>query len=399
MLKFKLTPLHKVRLRDVSYLLNVFLIFSLLIDPTNVFLGIKNIVFCIFVLISIPYEKFRYIEIFLVFISIYFFSFSYALISGSDLDLVIAQGYLKAFLFLMYLFWVNDNHLRMFHFFYRISLLIALIEVLLYSLITMYPFLEVVFWNFFSQRNQVIAITRRQFVGIKFLSVYFRTSAVCVISLSVSLFCWFSTKKVKYFIYTCLLWAGLFCSGTRANILAAVLLLIISFLLYVFYIKKCKFLFTVLILCFSFFCIFFIFKLLGDSDEISINTKTGHYISLMNLFASNPIRFLLIGLGPASFFYSEGSGQMEAVIELTYLDLIRNYGLVFTIVIMLIISLPFFYVVRNKYYDKFMKILLSFGYLSYLFIAGTNPLLVSSTGFMVVCMMFYVAHNNILLEV
>ena len=36
---------------------------------------------------------------------------------------------------------------------------------------------------------------------------------------------------------------------------------------------------------------------------------------------------------------------------------------------------------------------LSFGYIAFLFICGTNPFLVSSTGFIVLILMFYIADN------
>ena len=57
------------------------------------------------------------------------------------------------------------------------------------------------------------------------------------------------------------------------------------------------------------------------------------------------------------------------------------------------------YVLVNKNYDKLLKSSLVIAYLLYLMIAGTNPLLVSSTGFMVICTMFYIGYNNILLEI
>lgn len=192
---------------------------------------------------------------------------------------------------------------------------------------------------------------------------------------------------------------GLIFSGTRANMLAACIMLGSSFMFYTLYQKKNKLIFVCLFVLITFFSTFLILKLLQDSSEISLNVKSGHFYSIMLLFSERPFRFLFIGTGPASYFYSVGSHQMEAVVELTYLELVRYYGFIFTVVIFFCLLLPFYYIVTNKNYDKFLKASLIIGCFLYLMIAGTNPLLVSSTGFIVICTMFYIGHNNILLEI
>ncbi len=401
MLKFK--SLQKVTLRDISYLLNIILMFSLLIDPTNVLFGIKNISFVLFCIVSIKYADFKCILIFIIFVMIYFVSLFAGIITNSEFDFLIAKGYLKAFLFLSYLFWVNDNYLRIFRFFYLFSLLIAIGEIIIYFLVLFFPFLTPLLISIFSDGTidgvSTFAVSNRTFLGFEFLSIYFRTSSVCIISLSVSLFLFFRKKRLKYLLFSIILFLGLFFSGTRANIMSAILSFASIFMVHILYDKKNKLLFVCILILISFFSVFLLLNLLQDSSEVSLNIKAGHFRSLNQLFSENAIRFFFIGTGPASYFYSEGNRSMQAVVELTYLDLIRCYGFVFTLTIIICILLPIYYVLVNKNYDKLLKSSLVIAYLLYLMIAGTNPLLVSSTGFMVICTMFYIGYNNILLEI
>lgn len=403
MLRCKFTYPHKVRLRDISYLLNMFLIFSLLIDPTNVLFGIKNAVFVLFLVVSIMYANFKHILIVLTFIMIYFVSLTFGILTHNEFDFLIARGYLKAFLFFSYLFWTTDSYLQIFRFFYLFSILVALAEIVVYVLLLLFPFLEPVLREIlFALSADVVStfdISHRVFLGVKVISVYFRTSPICIISLSISLFLLFKKKSLKFLLFSIILFMGLIFSGTRANMLAAFIMVAASCMFYSLYEKKNKFLFVFLFVVIAFSSIFVILMLLQDSSEVSLTVKSGHFHSLMSLFAEHPMRFFFIGTGPASYFYSVGSYKMEAVVELTYLELIRYYGFIFTLVILSCVLLPIYYIVVNKNYDKFLKISLIVGYFLYLMIAGTNPLLVSSTGFIVVCTMFYLGHNNILLKI
>ena len=89
--------------------------------------------------------------------------------------------------------------------------------------------------------------------------------------------------------------------------------------------------------------------------------------------------------------YSEGFNKVVFKTEWTYLELVRNYGL-FSLIIIGVFAKPLITMWKHRR-EAFCKCMF-FAYLSYLLIAGTNPLLLSSTG-MIVLLMAYSYEESI----
>ncbi len=117
------------------------------------------------------------------------------------------------------------------------------------------------------------------------------------------------------------------------------------------------------------------------------------------LFLTNPIRTFFIGFGPGSMFYTKGWRRYTSQTELSYMELIRNFGFVGALGILCVFAYPFFLLFKNKSYNLMLKISLAWGYLAYLFIAGTNPFLNCATGYLTVSIFYYIANNDISKEV
>ena len=91
---------------------------------------------------------------------------------------------------------------------------------------------------------------------------------------------------------------------------------------------------------------------------------------------------MLLGQGPATEFYSIGFRKMTLKTEWTYLELLRNYGML-CLPILYVILRPLFELIKLSFkYDSALTI--AAAYIIYLVIAGTNPLLLSSTGMLVI---------------
>jgi len=389
---------YKTNLKNISFFANVILLFSILIDPTDILFGVKRIAFLFFAVVSLPYAKFKNIFIFVIFYAIYFIAFSVGILDEQQIDYSFAFGVFTSFLFLSYLFWMNNEHLQVFSVFYKLTLIVSIIVISLYVLMSISPILEFAIYSFVAERNHFIIISRRIFLGMNFFMVFYRTAPTVVISLSVALYFLFSKRRTKYFIHSCIFLLCLLFSGTRASMLSAMLILVFFVLFYLLYHKKALLSFVV-IFCFAgLFGMLLLVHLLGDIGEESLQVRAGHLESVWMLFSNDPLRFLFIGTGPGSFFYTAGWGEEVVHMEFTYLELIRNYGLIFTLVILTLLCIPFLKIANNRHYDKLLQITLSVGYLAYLFIAGTNPLLISSTGLVVVAVMFYIGQTNILNE-
>ncbi len=108
----------------------------------------------------------------------------------------------------------------------------------------------------------------------------------------------------------------------------------------------------------------------------------------MSMFDENPLKFLLIGNGPVSYMYTSARNEWVTLTELTYLELIKNFGLIQSVLVVGILLLPVFFICKNESYERIQKFSLSLSYVAYLFICGTNPLLISSTGFTALAVAF-----------
>jgi O-antigen ligase len=224
----------------------------------------------------------------------------------------------------------------------------------------------------------------RQFLGISFRQIYYKSSPVVVIPYAYSFYKLLITKKTskkRYFICSVVFCSCLIISGSRANMLTGLLVPLIIFLFYLFKNKKNLFGFFLFLVPIVMLGFVIIFKLLNDSNEASLLVKTGHMYSYIELFSENPLR-IIMGYGPGSMFYSYGKMGMVSETELTYLEMFRRYGVVGALLLLWIFICPLIHLSQNLRNDKnYFPFLI--GYIGYLFIGGTNPLLFSSTGIVV----------------
>ena len=132
-----------------------------------------------------------------------------------------------------------------------------------------------------------------------------------------------------------------------------------------------------------------IILLATEPGEASNAIKYAHLTSYSILFESHP-EYVLFGQGPGSIFYSAGFGRWTTLTEWTYIELIRNYGL-FSLVFMTVVLIPVYKLLKQHRNAQAFGI---FGaYMGFLFIAGTNPLLVSSTGMIVILSAYSYVHQ------
>lgn len=371
---------------------------SVIVDPTNQILRIKDLSFIAFILCSIKECNFKEILKYLSFIVIYFISYSFQLLFPSCyVDFGTAMSLLKAFIYLSIIFWMGKNQeLQVFKWFFYINFFVALFCLVIWTLIMMIPSLEMPLYLYFMRNeNYTVIISHRSFIGIKIFGVFYKTCVFSVVCLAYSVYQFFMNKRKIYIVFCIVFFLYLLASGTRANMLSSILIVggVYSYYLY----KRRKFAMLSFVLCVGGACsLFLILKLLSDTGESSIAIKSLHKESYWDLFTSNCMRYLLIGDGPGSTFYSKGRQEIVLVTELSYYELIRNYGFIFTLIIIILFLDPLINIYNRYKKGLFFPIMLS--YFAYLFIAGTNPYLIGSTGFTTIAIMYYIGNHNIEME-
>lgn len=385
----------KTSLNKIQAMMFLLTLFSVIVDPTNEILKIKNLSFIIFVILSIRNRKFEKILQYVFLLFMYYITYAFQLLFPTCyLDSGAASAILKSFIYLSVIFWMGkDNKIPVFKYFFYINLGVALFCITIWALIMVNPSLELPLYAFFMRRdNFTMTISHRVFLGISVFGIFHKTCVFSVFCLAYSVYVFLFNKKKLYLLFTLIFFLYLFNSGTRANMLSSVLIIAGCYAYYQY--KKKHLAFLVLLLSSGFFIFtILILLLLGDKGDQSVAIKDQHQISYWTLFYSNILRYLVIGDGPGSTFFSSGWGKIVNTTELSYYELIRNYGAFFSLIFMIIFLEPIINLYNLYGRNLFFPLLLS--YLAYLFIAGTNPYLIGSTGFTAFAVMIYSGNNDI----
>lgn len=168
-------------------------------------------------------------------------------------------------------------------------------------------------------------------------------------------------------------------SGTRANFLASLLVIVIYFikninkrrtLIFVFLVGTISLIWVVLNNQRIYSIFIDVFYSAGA--KASNSARIGHIRGLVDYYMADPIK-LIFGGGMGSFFYSYGFDRLINQMEWTILEFYRENGIFFTLLLVIF----FVSVFLEKKINFYKKV----GLAAYLIIAMTNPLLYTSTGY------------------
>ena len=124
--------------------------------------------------------------------------------------------------------------------------------------------------------------------------------------------------------------------------------------------------------------IYFYFEEMFQNKSITLDTRAGHFKSLITLWENNLLQ-LFFGFGLGTSFYSSGAGAVVSNIELDHLNIIRKYGLFWAglfFVWVLSVSLK---AIKNNSSDVRC---LGWALLIAFVVAGTNPVMISPVFFL-----------------
>lgn len=283
-------------------------------------------------------------------------------------DFQIALGVIKAFSFLLLLL-VLDEKDRLLDKMMDVLFILASVILLLFILFKFTGiYLEI--YRYFTTEKETIMIAYRNIGGMK-LPMFFHKSSPLLIFLFSRLiydvFIYKKNQKIKLIIVS----LAIFLSGTRSLYLSMVVIVFIIYAINL--VKKKKFMQLNLLVVMAFFIgIKLLNILIMKSDFESTMIK---YESLGSYL--NHITFW--GEGVGSGFFNEGRKKIVYISELTYFEMFRRYGFLWSVPLTLFLINP----LRRKklFVDKL-------SYLIYLVIGGTNPLIFSSTGFLIIIALY-----------
>jgi hypothetical protein len=128
--------------------------------------------------------------------------------------------------------------------------------------------------------------------------------------------------------------------------------------------------------------------MLSSADE-SNATKLDHLHDYVTLFAD--WRTLWFGQGFGATFFSRAWGAQVSLTELTYLEIIRNFGLLLSPLLFFLILYPLKALADPEFRTDHYLFL---GYLGYLYLCTGDPLLLSSSGMLVLAIVLVTVFCN-----
>lgn len=353
-------------------------IFNCIFDPGNALFHTKQITF-FFALVTnikkITFKNYFPVFNFLIFYVAFFVSASLMMLRNIDYDSSFVNMYSTTFLLLV-IFFIDNDKIEIRYGFNAVCFFIALITIVLSYIIINVPVLTLLVLENEKLNTVFMIAEHKKFLWWWFSSVFHMASPLLIIQVALKFYFFLKTHQKRFFFTTVFYFIAMFFTGTRANVFAEILVIGVVYIYHLFYVRKKMYQAT--FLCFIFFAFAFIgtFLLLTVKNSSS-NMKDMHMVSYNVLFSENP-SYMLFGQGPGAWLYDFGWKRLCTNTELSYMELIRMFGLFFTIAIICLYAYPFLKFVKKP---NFFSFSVSIAYLAYLFIAGTNPLLIGPTGF------------------
>lgn len=221
-----------------------------------------------------------------------------------------------------------------------------------------------------SSNNYKMAIDR-EFLGVKVNGLYFTTGSFIILAFIYNLYNYYG--RFKIWLSVVLFLAMIFC-GSRTPALIQIFILCI----YV-YDKKVigKFLTRLGVLIAILSLVILTYSLATEEDAHDV--KYENYYSYITEITKDSQSFIL-GSGVGSTFKAAGNDNKRvAFTELSYMDVLRMYGVPVGIYFILLFFYPIIigykWAKDNLFYKRFFL-----GYFLFLILLGTNPLLLGSPG-------------------
>ena len=349
------------------------------------FLYTRELFFFLLLFFVSKYSTPRRLSLLFYFGIFYFFCLSINLVFNNEhLEILSGLYYFLGFMYLfLYVFENEINYNQIIKYYLISSSLVAVLIISIWLIAFFNDEYRNLMINYFENVENskvafILMIRERKFLDWWIPGVYYGTAPCLIPSLGFMLNRSLKSNFWKYNILIILHVSALLFTASRANILSVGLILlffiVLKFLQKKHYLYASLLTITVVLSAFQ-----LIISLLGDKDEGSLEVKDLHFQSYMNLFETNYFRTIFFGWGPGSEFYTLAYNNFTKITELSYFEAFRRYGVIPSIIFILLIWYkPFL----NSTKLGFNGYLITISMLTYLFVAGTNPYLFGSIGFL-----------------
>lgn len=374
----------------------ILLLISCIFDPANKVLGLKMhlfiaswIIFLAKVILvdrhlNVSSNLFIYLLIFVLIVP--FISLFYYAVTNGDFSRFDGFLYLKTYLFLGVVIILYHSRIDLMKPAIVVLTVLSVITFVLYIIGHFdSSFLNMLESKIGGKRYDLARLGQRDIFGLKFNMVYFETSPLIVFP--IGYFSWrlirsAGIRRIGIILLLGINVAAMFVGATRNNMIAS----LVTPLAVIYWYTRRKILFILIAISLLLVIVgtnFNELKRMVDARETSNKIKITFYNEYRNILRNADV--LLFGQGMGSYFDSPRGLVSNS--ELTYLEIVRRFGIVLSIFIFGLLLYPFRKLMLSSYKD-FHYIYIA--YAMYLLMCFTNPLLLSSTGMLLLAFVLYV---------
>jgi hypothetical protein len=211
----------------------------------------------------------------------------------------------------------------------------------------------------------------RNFLGYNINGLYFTAGSLIIFSFVYNLYQYHGRLKL---LWSVVLFLSLMVAGSRTPMLVQLLVLLVYL-----YDKNVlgKFLTRISALILLGMLVMVTYLLATQEKEASNEVKYDNFESYVEDIGDKG--HLIWGAGLGSEFYAKGRGVKLSYSELSYMDILRIYGLPVGLCFIFLFFAPCFWLWKYYARSQFLK-RYCLGYALFLILSGTNPLLLGSIG-------------------
>lgn len=363
---------------------------SALLDPRNSIFGLKIPTFVFFIFcLGFKYKpKLQVLALIIFLLLLQFISYLLGCVQGLKIDTAMTIQYAIFYTTLISIMWAYK--VDIFGSIIFASWGIAIITIVGSLSMSYSPAVLTVLYEFAESHDRVFIVAQRQFLGFEVNNFVYSSIPIIIMPASYyfNQFLLCKKGKFKYLVLSSIFIFALLCAGNRTMMLGAFTILFFSA-----YPRLRRYkLFRPIMISIGLVALYIAYLAITEKGEQSSDIKFGHARSYMQLYSDHWYN-LIFGTGVGSYFYSEGINEMTNNTELSYFEIIRTNGMIGLILFGMLLVKPLLgYKKKLKTIKDWSSV--SFGYILYLLVAGSNPFLMSSTGLIYILFMYSYVQNE-----
>ena len=365
-----------MRAVDLIYLL--FLLTASL-DPTGFHSRLKDLLFVALVVYGVVYcmKRRQYIcpinrLTVMTMMLIPLWGLFIAYITGELSDTQYAMSQVRSMFYIFIFFFVVTMRLTVFLKAVWINgIVLAIVTLILFFLSQLGGIFLAVIYDYCNASDNFSMAYNRNFLGFSINGLWYKAGSLIVFSFIYNLYLY--QGRMKH-VLSAVLFMSLMVAGSRTPMLVQAMILLVYL-----YDKNVlgKYLTKLSALVAICGFVMVVYLLATQKNESSNEVKYDNFESYIEDIGDKG--HLIWGAGLGSEFYTKGWGRRQAYTELSYMDILRIYGLPLGGYFIFLFFAPCFWL--RKYFRRslFLK-RYCMGYVLFLILSGTNPLLLGSIG-------------------